>query len=306
MDEYLKHHHNDKQVHDKENLSNHDKCKGHSHSHTNTKNLSFILIITMIFCVIEFFGGIWSNSLALISDSFHMLTDSLSILIALIMAKIAAKPANNKYTYGHGRSEVIGALINSIFMAGIIVFLLYKGVDRILNPKEVESLGIILIASGGLIVNIIAIYLLKDSHSLNSKAALIHVIGDFLGSIAALLAGVLIYFTGFVIFDPLISILVSSILIYPTYKIIKSSIKVLMEGVPEHLNYTEVGDEIMQINGVLAVHDLHIWSMTSDHSALSAHVKINNMESWNEILEKIQETMSEKFSINHLTIQPEV
>lgn len=307
MEEYLKHNKNDKHVHGSYNLGNHDKCnKTELSKSKNKKALGLILIVTFSFAFVEMFGGIWSNSLALIADSFHMLTDSFSIFIALIMVHISQKPANTDFTYGHGRSEVIGALINGFLMVCIILFLIYKGINRLIAPEEVKSLGIIIIASGGLLVNIFAIYILKDSHSLNSKAALLHILGDFLGSIAALVAGIIIYFTNLTIFDPIISLLVAFILIWPTYQIIKQSIRVLMEGVPENINYKEVGNSIKNIKGVITLHDLHIWSMTSYNGALSAHIQINKIEEWPEILENIQGMLSSKYYIDHVTLQPEI
>lgn len=304
------HHRHDKHVHDDVNISNHDKCKKHhdykSLKESNKKILTIIMIVTMLFAAVEFFGGIWSGSLALISDSFHMITDSAAILLALVMAGISQKPANNKYSYGHGRAEVIGALFNGLFMIAVIAYLVYEGIHRIINPQPIQSIALILIASGGLLVNLFAIYMLKDSHSLNTRAALIHVIGDLLGSIAAIAAGIIIYFTGMTIFDPIISLLVSVILIYPTYNILKQSFHILMDGVPLHINYEDVGLAIDGIDGVISTHDLHIWTMTSEHVSLSAHVQIKSMTEWDSILSNIQLMLVEKFGITHVTLQPEI
>lgn len=304
------HHRHDKHVHDDINISNHDKCKKHhdykSLKDSNKKILTIIMVVTMVFATVEFLGGIWSGSLTLISDSFHMITDSAAILLALVMASISQKPANNKYSYGHGRAEVIGALFNGLFMIGVIAYLIYEGINRIITPQPIQSIALILIASGGLLVNLFAIYMLKDSHSLNTKAALIHVIGDLLGSIAAIAAGIIIYFTGMTIFDPIISLIVSAILIYPTYNILKQSFHILMDGVPLHINYEDVGLEIDGIDGVISTHDLHIWTMTSEHVSLSAHVQIKSMTEWDSILSNIQLMLAEKFGITHVTLQPEI
>lgn len=304
------HNRHDKHVHDDINISNHDKCKKHhdykSLKDSNKKILTIIMVVTMVFAAVEFFGGIWSGSLALISDSFHMITDSAAILLALVMASISQKPANNKYSYGHGRAEVIGALFNGLFMIGVIAYLIYEGINRIITPQPIQSIALILIASGGLLVNLFAIYMLKDSHSLNTKAALIHVIGDLLGSIAAIAAGIIIYFTGMTIFDPIISLIVSAILIYPTYNILKQSFHILMDSVPLHINYEDVGLAIDEINGVISTHDLHIWTMTSEHVSLSAHVQIKSMTEWDSILSNIQLMLAEKFGITHVTLQPEI
>lgn len=297
-------------THDDINIANHKEC---SHNHvfkqvkdTSKKKLTIIMCMTLLFTIIEFAGAIWSGSLALLSDSFHMLTDSGAILLALFMANLSQKPANPHYSYGHGRSETIGALLNGIFMIGIVIYLLFQAVDRILKPEAVNSVGLISIAFCGLLVNMIAVYILHDAKSLNTKAALVHVIGDLLGSIAAIVAGIVIYFTNYTIIDPILSILVSLIIAIPAYKIIKKSMHILMEGVPENINYLEVGNSINDISGVVSVHDLHIWNMASDHTCLSAHILINDTTRWNEILVDIQSQLSNKYNIHHVTLQPEL
>lgn len=310
MPHYHAHHDHDERTHDEVNIANHPHCDKNvdykSLKENNTKILSIIMIVTILFTIVEFGGAIWSGSLALLSDSFHMLTDSAAILLALFMAKLSQKPANNNYSYGHGRSETIGALINGLFMVGVVFYLVFEGVNRIMNPEPVKAVGIMIIATAGLLVNLFAIYMLKDAHSLNTKAALIHVIGDLLGSIAAILAGVIIYFTGYTIFDPILSILVSMIMVMPAYSLIKRSLHVLMEGVPVGIEYEKVGETINNIEGVVSTHDLHIWTMASDHVSLSAHVTIEKPEDWNTILTKIQVELAEKYNILHVTLQPEL
>jgi cobalt-zinc-cadmium efflux system protein len=312
MSHYHQHHSHDTHAHDPLNVSNHEHCSNrkihemNDEKHSNRKKLSFIMILTFAFAIVEFVGGWYSGSLALISDAFHMLTDSSSLLIALVMAIMAARPADKHYSYGQGRWEIVGALINGLFMAGVILFLLFEGINRIINPEPVIPTTIIWVAFGGLCINIFAAWLLSDSHSLNTKAALIHVLGDLLGSVAALSAGVIIYFTGMVIFDPIISILVSLILVYPTYNLLKKTFRVILDGVPEHIEFDTIGNEIKQIEGVLDVHDLHIWNMTSDFVSLSAHIDIATAEDWPEVLKHIQIMLSKKYNIFHVTIQPEI
>jgi len=312
MHSFHKHHSHDQSSHDEINIANHDHCphehlaQVHQHKVQSRKKLSIIMTVTLLFAIVEFVGGWWSGSLALISDAFHMLTDSSSLFIALLMAIMAQKPADKQYSYGHGRWEVVGALFNGLFMIFVIVFLVYEGINRILNPQPVESVAIMGIAAIGLLVNIFAAVLLHDSHSLNAKGAFIHVMGDLLGSVAALLAGVLIYFTGMTVFDPIISLIVSAILVFPTYNLLKSVLHILLEGVPEHIDYIEVGKEINKVKGVVSIHDLHIWTMTSEHVSLSAHIKIRTVEEWNTILSSIQLVLTEKYDINHVTLQPEL
>lgn len=313
MHNFHSHHAHDDHAHDPVNVANHDHCPSlHIHDinkqkSSGRKKLAMIMTITFAFAIVEMVGGWFSGSLALISDAFHMLTDSSSLMLALIMAILAQRPADDKYSYGHGRWEIIGALLNGIFMIAVIVFLIYEGIDRILNPRPVESTTIIWIATIGLLINIFAAWLLHShSHSLNTRGAFLHVLGDLLGSVAAIAAGVLIYFTGMTIFDPIISIVVALILVAPTYNLLKQTSRIILEGVPEHINYVEVGKSLNEVENVLSVHDLHIWSMTSEHISLSAHVEIASIDQWEQVLADIQLMLSNKFQINHITLQPEV
>lgn len=313
MHNFHSHHAHDDHAHDPVNVANHDHCPSlHIHDinkqkSSGRKKLAMIMTITFAFAIVEMVGGWFSGSLALISDAFHMLTDSSSLMLALIMAILAQRPADDKYSYGHGRWEIIGALLNGIFMIAVIVFLIYEGIDRILNPRPVESTTIIWIATIGLLINIFAAWLLHShSHSLNTRGAFLHVLGDLLGSVAAIAAGVLIYFTGMTIFDPIISIVVALILVAPTYNLLKQTSRIILEGVPEHIDYVEVGKSLNEVQNVLSVHDLHIWSMTSEHISLSAHVEIASIDQWEQVLADIQLMLSNKFQINHITLQPEV
>jgi cobalt-zinc-cadmium efflux system protein len=313
MHSFHSHHSHDEHAHDTVNVANHDHCPSlHIHEinkqkSSGRKKLATIMGITFAFALVELVGGWMSGSLALISDAFHMLTDSSSLLLALIMAILAQKPADDRYSYGHGRWEIIGALLNGLFMVAVIVFLVFEGIERIIHPRPVESTTIIWIATVGLMINIFAAWLLHShSHSLNTRGAFLHILGDMLGSVAAIAAGVIIYFTGMTIFDPIISIVVAAILIMPTYNLLKQTSRIILEGVPEHIDYIEVGKSFHAIPNVVAIHDLHIWSMTSEHTSLSAHVEISNMLQWEQVLADIQLMLSERFQINHITLQPEV
>lgn len=293
-----------------------DHCANHGHHHnidyaqlrkSSTKTLKVIMIFTLSFAFVEAIGGWLSGSLALISDALHMVTDSASLFIALWMAKISQIPADNNHSYGHGRADTLGAFINGLFMLGIIVFIGYEAINRIINPQPVNGFNVMIIASIGLMINIVAAYLLhKNSHSLNTKAAFIHVLGDLLGSVAAIVAGIIIYFTGMNIVDPILSLIISAILIAPTFNLLKKSSHILMEGVPEDINYEKVGKSLSSIKGVISIHDLHIWTMNSNNTALSAHVLINEITDWDKVLEECQKMLSHHYDIGHVTLQPEL
>lgn len=306
MLEFHKHTDHDANAHDVENISNHHK-KNHKCNHHDNHGgaLKFILGLTLIYGFIELVAAIWSNSLALFADFAHMLTDSASIFFAIMMAILSKRPANEKFSYGHGRADTIGAFINAVFMIIISLGIIYEAINRFMHPVAVNGLGVIIVSTVGLFVNLIGIKLLHGSESLNTKAAFIHILGDLFGTVAAIISGVIIYYTGYMVADPILSIIVSIIILFPAISIIRASLKILMEGVPNHINYSEVGYSMKAMTNVASVHDLHIWTMSSNDVALSAHVLIEDFDSWHDTLEKIQEMLVEKYNIVHITIQPE-
>lgn len=308
---YHQHHEGDVDAHSPSNVSNHHLNKdGHHHADLHNKSiglLKIVICLTFGFAIIEAFGGYFLNSLALMSDAAHMFTDSSSLLIALVMAYFAKIPADHNHSYGHGRAEVIGALFNSIFMFIVIGFIAWESIDRFQNPLNVQAGQMIIIASIGLIINIAVFLILsKDDNNMNIKAALLHVIGDLLGSIAAIVAGVVIYFTGWNIVDPILSLLIAVILIPSTFSLIKKSIHVLAEGVPHELDFYDVGKSLSNIPEFNNVHDLHIWTIDSKNFALSAHISLTDMSKWSKGLETAQKVLLEKHNILHVTLQPEL
>lgn len=287
----------------------------HHHNHLDYKKLQegsitilgIVIFLTLGFSIIEFIAGYYFNSLALISDGAHMLTDSSSLLIALVMAYLAKLPADHNHSYGHGRSEVLGALLNSVFMIGVIIYIFIEAVDRFNNPVEVKALQMTIVAGLGLLVNVgVFLVLSKDNHNMNIKAALIHVIGDLLGSVAAISAGLIIYFTGWNIVDPVLSVLVGVILIPSTVRLIKKSVHILSEGVPEEISFNDVGKSLEQIENVSYVHDLHIWTIDSKNFALTAHLTVKNLENWPKVLDESEKMLFAKYNIIHVTLQPEL
>jgi cobalt-zinc-cadmium efflux system protein len=279
---------------------------GHDHRHANTRALRLALFITFGFALVELAGGWWSGSLALLSDAGHMFTDALALLLAVIMARLSVRPASAQHTYGMGRAEVVGAFVNSLFMVAVIIFIVVEAVARMLNPPPVNGEGVMAIATVGLLVNLAAAWVLSQGgHSLNSRAALLHVIGDLFGSVAAIVAGAVVYFTGWLLIDPLLSLLVASLILGSTWRLLRESLLVLMEGVPAHLDYRQIGLRLANIDGVAGVHDLHIWHMSAERIALSAHLAIETPERWPGILLDCQLMLAREFGIDHVTLQPE-
>lgn len=307
--------------HDDDNHSNTDEPHhhrhhhhGHSHSHdhsshardANSKVLAFCLSVTFLFAMIEGIGGYFTHSITLQSDAVHMLTDAAGLLIAFVANIISKRPATTNLTFGYGKAEAVGALINCIFTLILTLGLLFEVISRFFVPVDVHGKGLFIIAGVGFLVNgLIAYVLAKGSESLNTKAALIHTMGDLLASAVAIIAGVIIIYTKQSIVDPILSLIVVFILIVSNYTLIKKSAVVLMAGVPDYLNYDEVGKDLEQIEGVVGVHDLHIWYLSANKAALSAHIVAGNPLSWQETLLKCQKMLKIKHKIEHVTLQYE-
>ncbi|TDX22213.1 cobalt-zinc-cadmium efflux system protein [Modicisalibacter xianhensis] len=283
-----------------------DHSHSHSHSHGSGKTLLFALVFTTGFAIIEVIGGLMADSLALLSDAGHMLTDSLSLGVGAFAAWLASKPASNHHSFGLQRAEVLGALVNVLFMFGVIAYIAYEAIRRLADTPEVNG-GVVLVIGGvGLLVNIIVAWvLMRGERTMNVRGALLHVMGDLLGSIAALATGATIYLGGPSIVDPLLSLFVSLLIFVSAVRLLREVVRVLMEGVPHGIDAHEVGQALTEIEGVRAVHDMHIWSLSSSSHALAAHVDLETMVRWETVLPQLQTMLRERFGISHSTLQPE-
>ena len=284
----------------------------HTHSHErrssqSLRSLKLALGLTFVYMIAEAVGGWMPNSLALLADAGHMLTDVAALSLTLAAIWFASRPATSKKTYGYYRYEILAAFINGVALVLISMWVIYEAVERWNSPPEVKGLGLTLIAVGGLLVNLIAAYLLHGDHAhdLNLRGAWLHVIGDALGSVTAIVAGVLILAFGWVWADAVGSFLISLIIIFGAWRLIRDSVNVLLEGTPAHINLTAVEESIRQTEEVEDVHDLHVWTITSGMEALSVHVVHRNTISQARLLRKIREKLHDDFGIDHLTIQLE-
>jgi len=265
--------------------------------------LKAAIIMTFSYALVEAVAGWYCGSLALISDAGHMITDVAALLLAWLAGIFMQKPASKKHSYGFLRLEVVTALVNSVLMIVVIVGIIYEAIDRILHHStQVQGGVVFIVALVGLVVNLIVIYILhhgEEHKNLNTRAALVHVIGDLLGSVAAILAG-------WMIVDPLLSMVICVIVIRSVYELLKESFLVLMEGVPKNIELHEVKKFILNIPKISGISDLHIWNLSSGYILLTAHVKIDDQENsdWGYILEQLQHGLVEKFGIEHITIQP--
>ena len=255
----------------------------------------------------EAIGGWLTNSLALIADAGHMLTDVAALILTLMAIWFASRPATPNKTYGYYRLEILAAFINGIALVLLSIWVIYEAIQRWNNPPEVLGMGLTIVATGGLLINLIAAYLLHGDHThdLNMRGAWLHVMGDALGSVAAIGAGVLILAFGWLWADAVVSILISLIIIYGAWKLIRESVNVLLEGTPSHINLTAVEQSILKVEDVRDVHDLHVWTITSGIEALSVHVVHQEAISANDLLKNVRERIHDEFGIDHLTIQME-
>lgn len=281
---------------------------GHSHPHSHAhRTFGWALLFTLGFAGVEAVTGIVANSLALVSDAGHMLTDSLSLGLAGLAAWLSRRPPSPTHSYGLARAEVVAALVNGLFMLALVAFIISEAWHRFTEPREVQGTMVFVVALIGLGVNLAVGWLLmKGEESLNRSAALLHVAGDALGSIAALAAGLVIMLTGWTPIDPILSVVISMLILISTLNLLRQSLHVLMEGVPLHIDLNTVGRQLALLDNVVRVHDLHIWTLASGQIALSAHLDVKDMNDWPQILTKAQHLLNTKFGIGHITIQPEI
>jgi len=292
----------------------HGDHRGHDHSHDHAPSpdtpsarqaLAWALALTAGFAVVEAAGGWWSGSLALLSDAGHMLTDAAALGLALFANRIAARPPTRRASYGYARAEVVAAFVNALLLLALVVFIVVEAVRRLLVPEPVAGAAVVVIALGGLVVNLVTAWILsRATRTMNTHGALLHVLSDLLGSAAAIVAGAVIVGTGWMPIDPILSIAVSLLILRSTWRLMAQSIGVLMERVPAHLDYDEIGSALCRISGITGVHDLHVWHVGADRVALSAHIALADGGEWPAILAKAQRLLRERYDIEHATLQP--
>lgn len=278
-----------------------------SASSKHKKNLLIVLSLSGIYLIAEVIGGILTNSLALLADAAHMLTDVVGLLLALIAIKIAERKADTAKTYGYYRTEILAAVINAVVLLGISIYVLYEAFLRFQNPPEVHSKSMLIVAGIGLIVNIIGMMVLrKDSgESLNMKGAYFEVLSDMLTSVGVMIAGVIMLTTQWYYADPLISAAIGLLIFPRTWRLLKEAVNVLLEGTPKDVDINNLRKLLEQIPGVKGVHDLHVWSLTSGVNAMSAHIITDNTYTRNELLKTLTDQTMGNFKISHTTFQIE-
>lgn len=266
-----------------------------------------MLSLTLLYMIAEAIGAWWTGSLALLADAGHMFTDVAALALALTAVWFGSRPATSKKTFGYYRLEIIAALVNGVALVVISLFIFYGAYGRWLEPPVVKSGPMIAVAAGGLAVNLICAWILHghDEIDLNIRGAWMHVMGDALGSVAAILAGVCMWLFGWYAADSLFSVVISLLIIWGSVRLIRESTNVLLEGTPAHINLAAVEDEILATAGVSDVHDLHVWTITSGREALSAHVIHADSISQAALLRELRTKLHDRFGVDHLTIQME-
>lgn len=280
-----------------------DHHLGHGGGH---RHLTSALYFTLLFALVEAVAGWLSGSLALISDAGHMLTDSTALAFAAGAAWFARRPPSARHTYGLVRLEVLAALLNGLLMLALITYIAVEALERFATPRPVQGGVVTLVAAVGLLVNLgVAWRLSRGERTLNTRAAMMHVLGDLLGSVAALVAGLVIYFTGWTPIDPLLSLLVGGLILVSAWRLLSEAVHVLLEAVPEHIRLDRVGADLAAVEGVTAVHDLHIWTLSTGKIALSAHLDMPTLADWPRVLGEARDLLVERHGIGHVTLQPE-
>jgi len=287
-----------------------DHHHAHHHEHAaagNRRRLLVVLLLNLIYLVAEVIGGVLTNSLALLSDAGHMLTDVAALALALVALWFAARPPDPRRSYGYYRVEILAALFNGMTLLAITVFITVEAITRLLHPPAVHGLGLLIIAAGGLVVNLLGAYLLQHghAHSLNIRAAFYHLLADALGSLGAVLAGVFVIAFGWTIADPIMAIGIAILIVVSSVGLVGEAVDVLLEAVPKHVDVEQVRAVLLGLPGVLGVHDLHVWTLTTGMYALSCHVVVNCEDFACVKLETIRNLLHDQFDIPHMTVQLE-
>ena len=281
----------------------------HSLINTNQRRLLVALSITGLMTIVELAGGLISNSLALIGDAGHMFTDTLALGLSLFALNLAKRPASQTKTYGYYRAEILAALINGAILVLVSAYIFYEAYHRFVEPPEVRGGLMLIVAAIGLAANVVGISILRSASrgNLNVKGAFLHMWSDTLSSIGVIAAGIIILLTGRTIADPIISIIIGLLILRGAGGLVWESVNILLEAVPKHLDVGQINNAVRKIKGVKDVHDVHLWAITSGMYAMSCHLLIEDqmVSNCTQIVEEVNQTLSQKFDISHSTVQLE-
>lgn len=299
--------HNDEHDHD------HGDDHGHDHSHapkvtlSNESRVFWVMTLTGGFMFVEALGGVLSGSLALLADAGHMLTDTAALSLSWFAFRIARKPADPKRSFGYHRFQILAAFANGLTLFAIAAWIFIEALERLNNPVEVLGLPMVAIAAVGLFINILGFWILSrgEKENLNIKGAALHVMGDLLGSVAAIVAAVVIILTDWTPIDPILSVFVAVLILRSAWAIIKQSSHILLEGTPEGMDSARIGVALGEISGIKDIHHVHAWSLTNEKPVVTLHAVLEDTANQNDILTKMNDILKRRFGIEHATIQIE-
>jgi cobalt-zinc-cadmium efflux system protein len=286
---------------------------GHGHHHgdvrtLNRRRLLLVLFLALGYAGIELVGGLWTGSLALLADSLHMISDVAALALSLLAVWMASRPASKRRTFGNSRAEILAALANGLGLAVVAVFISMHAVERFMTPRDVAGGGVMIVAAGGLIINLVSLWILEAgrSESLNVRGAWLHVASDTLASVGVILAGLGIWAFGWIWLDPTVSIIVSVLVLLSAWHLIREALDVLMETVPGHLDPEAIRASLLAVPGVSALHCLHVWTIGSGEVSLSSHLVVDGTHEPERLLQNVRGQLTDRFKIEHTTIQIEI
>ncbi|WP_394421760.1 cation diffusion facilitator family transporter [Tenacibaculum mesophilum] len=282
----------------------------HHHSHGNsTGNIAVAFFLNLAFTIIEFIGGFYTNSLAIMSDALHDLGDSLSLGLSWYFQKKSTKKATKKYSYGYKRFSLLGAIINSIVLVIGSVFIIKEAIPRVINPESADAKGMMWLAVLGIIVNGAAVLKLKKGTSINERVVSLHLLEDVLGWGVVLIASLVMQFWNIPVLDPVLSIAIAGFVLYNVYKNIKESLRIILQGTPENISVEEIQQRIVSMKDVEGIHDCHLWTMDGEYNVFTAHLVLEEKEmSWeksHEIKQEIKQVLHDDFHLEHITLELE-
>ncbi|GAA4362295.1 cation diffusion facilitator family transporter [Kangiella marina] len=279
----------------------------HEHPVTSRKRMLWAVILTASFMLVEVIGGLVSGSLALLADAGHMLTDAAALLLAFYAMTLSAKPADSKRTFGYGRLQVLAAYTNGIFLILLTAWIVWESIQRFYQPNPIQSTTMLIVAVLGLLVNLVVFKILHSASdsNINVRSALLHVLGDLLGSVGAIIAALIIWQWGILWVDPLLSIFVSVLILRSAYHVIKDSSHILLEGKPQELDNQQIRHDLLQIEGVLDIHHMHLWSISEQEPLMTFHALIQEDFKGDDMIDVMLEVLRVKHGLIHATIQIE-
>ena len=283
----------------------------HHHDHENsTGNIKIAFFLNLGFTIIEFFGGIYTNSLAITSDALHDLGDSLSLGLSWYFQKVSTKKPTKNFSYGYKRFSLLGAIINSIVLIVGSIFIIYEAIPRIIKPEESDAKGMMYFAILGIIINGAAVFKLKKGNSINEKVVALHLLEDVLGWVAVLIASIVMQFYNLPILDPILSLLITFYVLFNIYKNMKESLRIILQGTPEEVSSEKIKEKILAFDKIKSIHDIHLWTLDGNYNVFTVHLVLEDkntvLHETGKLKQKLKKMLHDDFDLEHITIELEV